>query len=313
MSRKIVLLSLCLLVISCADDKSTSPPRQPEARSVFDDTPLYPIEFSAATRARLDSNLTVARLRYEQHPDDPDNIIWYGRRLAYLMRYREAIEVFSRGVDMFPDNYKLLRHRGHRYISIRDFDSAVADLQRAARLAEPHPDDIEPDGAPNKYNIPRSTTKSNIWYHLGLAWYLKGNYRKALESFEKALDFSKNDDTFCATADWIYMCSRRLGDEERAAAILEKVSPQMDILENDAYHARLLMYKGLKAADELLQPGTTDPIQLATFGYGVGNWFLANGDSTRAEQIFREIIRGPYWSAFGYIAAEADLQRMHSR
>ncbi len=304
-----ILLLCSLLSVSCADDNSSQSPA-PQAYSLLDNKPLYPLDFSPATRARLDSNLTVARRRYEQEPDNPEHIIWYGRRLAYLMRYREAIDIFSKGIEKFPQNYKLLRHRGHRYISIREFDRAVADLQRAADLAAPFPDEIEPDGAPNKYNIPRSTTKSNIWYHLGLAWYLKGEFRKALQSFEKALEFSRNDDTFCATADWIYMCSRRLGDEQRAEEILQKITPEMDILENDAYHARLLMYKGLKSAQELLRPGTSDPIQLATYGYGVGNYYLAGGDTSRAESIFRDILAGPYWSAFGYIAAEADLHRM---
>ncbi len=304
-----ILLLCSLLSISCADDNSSQSPA-PQAYSLLDNKPLYPLDFSPATRARLDSNLTVARRRYEQEPDNPEHIIWYGRRLAYLMRYREAIDIFSKGIEKFPQNYKLLRHRGHRYISIREFDRAVADLQRAADLAAPFPDEIEPDGAPNKYNIPRSTTKSNIWYHLGLAWYLKGEFRKALQSFEKALEFSRNDDTFCATADWIYMCSRRLGDEQRAEKILQKITPEMDILENDAYHARLLMYKGLKSAQELLRPGTSDPIQLATYGYGVGNYYLAGGDTSRAQSIFRDILAGPYWSAFGYIAAEADLHRM---
>ena len=39
---------------------------------------------------------------------------------------------------------------------------------------------IEPDGQPNARNIPTSTLNSNIYYHLGLAQYLKGEFEAAL-------------------------------------------------------------------------------------------------------------------------------------
>jgi hypothetical protein len=37
---------------------------------------------------------------------------------------------------------------------------------------------------------------------------------------------------------------------------------------------------------------------------------LVNGDRTKARDIFVKVVAGPQWSAFGYIAAEADLVRM---
>ena len=46
---------------------------------------------------------------------------------------------------------------------------------------------------------------------------------------------------------------------------------------------------------------------MATQGYGVGNWFLANGDTTQAKSIFQTVVDGIEWAAFGYIAAESDL------
>ena len=55
---------------------------------------------------------------------------------------------------------------------------AIADLRRASQLVAGKPDEVEPDGAPNKAGIPRSTLQSNIWYHLGLAQYLRGDFRR---------------------------------------------------------------------------------------------------------------------------------------
>jgi tetratricopeptide (TPR) repeat protein len=258
----------------------------------------------------LDSNLARAQADYENNPNDPERIIWLGRRLAYLWRYREAIEIYSKGIALHPNDAKLYRHRGHRYITVREFGNAIADLEKAAKLIKDVPDEIEPDGAPNQYNIPASTLHSNIWYHLGLAYYLKGDFKNALRCYLECMKFStSNDDMLCATSDWLYITYRRLGRDKEAQKVLEPIHEKMEILENFSYHKRLLMYKGLISPDSLLDSRSSD-LDLATQGYGVGNWYFYNGQIEKAREIFQKVVRGKYWAAFGYIAAEADLKRM---
>ena len=58
--------------------------------------------------------LAAARRDFEANPNSADAIIWLGRRLAYLGRYREAIDVFTDGIRKFPDDARIYRHRGHR-------------------------------------------------------------------------------------------------------------------------------------------------------------------------------------------------------
>ncbi|MGH9319074.1 MAG: tetratricopeptide repeat protein [Vicinamibacteria bacterium] len=313
-----LLRSLVLLSFSaCGPHRSEEPAAEveepaaaPEAYSL-DGKPLYPAELSPEDRVRLEANLAEAQARFDENPDDPENVIWLGRRLGYLGRYRDAIEVYSRGIEKHPDYYKLYRHRGHRYISVRKFDEAIADLEKAASLIEGVPDEMEPDGAPNPAVIPRSTSHSNIWYHLGLAYYLKGDLDNAARAYEASMEFSRNnDDSSVASSDWLYMIYRRLGRNEDAAKVLEPIREEMDILENGSYHRRLLMYKGLLAPEDLLGDGTSDGIELATQGYGVGNWYFYNGEVARAKDIFERVVAGSAWSAFGFIAAEADLKRM---
>jgi hypothetical protein len=82
----------------------------------------------------------------------------------------------------------------------------------------------------------------------------------------------------------------------------------MRILENDAYHRRLLMYKGELAPEELLA-AEGDAVQLATYGYGVGNWYLYNGQREQATEVFRKVVAGANKAAFGYIAAEMELRQ----
>src|SRR5690606_7057795 len=152
--------------------------------------------------------------------------------------------------------------------------------------------EVEPDGAPNRYNIPTSTPQSNTWYHLALAHYLQHDFERALPPRQQAVAVSANDAMLAASTDWLDVTLRRLGREAEAAAVLEPITPDMRILENDACHRRLLMYKGPVPAEELLAVDTDDAVQLATYGYGVANWYLYNGDAERAQQIFERILTG---------------------
>ena len=158
----------------------------------------------------METQLAAARARYEANPNDPDAIIWFGRRLAYPGRFSEAIEVYTKGIKKFPRDARLYRHRGHRYITLRKFALAIADLRKAAALTKGKPDEVEPDGQPNARNIPTSTLQFNIWYHLGLAYYLTGQNENALRSYRECLKVSNNPDALAATTHWLYMTLRRL-------------------------------------------------------------------------------------------------------
>jgi tetratricopeptide (TPR) repeat protein len=282
----------------------------PEATSLLG-KPLVSATPIGGAKEVLENNLAKAQAAYDASPRDPEAIIWLGRRLAYLGRYRDAIEVFSKGIALDPNNPKFYRHRGHRYITVREFDKAIADFEKAARLVRGKPDEIEPDGIPNKRNQPRSTLQFNIHYHLGLARYLKGDFGGALKAYQDCLEVSRNnDDSLAATSDWLYMTYRRLGDKKSADQVLTAIHDKMDIVENDSYLKRLLMYKGQLSPESLLGPQGADDVSLATQGYGVGNWYLYNGDRAKARAIFEQVVAGKQWSAFGYIAAEAELARM---
>jgi len=298
-----VVLSSCSVVVPV-----TAQP-EPEATSLFG-KPLYPMELPAEARTQLEANLAQAEAAYAKDPKSEDALIWLGRRQAYLWRYRDAIGTFTKGIALHPDSYKLYRHRGHRYITVRDFDRAVSDLEKAAALIANVPDEVEPDGAPNKYGKPRSTSHSNIWYHLGLAYYLKGDFTSALRAYQQCMKFSTNDDMRVATLDWLYMTYRRLGRHGAARQLLGQVGEKMDILENDSYHKRLLMYKGAIKPEQLLDTANADDLTIATQGYGVGNWYFVEGNRAKAREIFEKVLAGRQWAAFGYIAAEVDLKRL---
>jgi tetratricopeptide (TPR) repeat protein len=313
---RFVSLSLFIFLLTACDrgggDQTAAAPELPpgaQAMSLSGEA-LYPPEMSEEARGDREARLAEARADYEADPDDADAIIWLGRRSAYMSEYREAIAIFSEGIAKHPDDPRMYRHRGHRYITVRRFDDAIADLELAAQLIAGSDDEVEPDGMPNARNIPTSTLHSNIWYHLGLAYYLNGDLENALRAYRECMTVSGNPDMLVATSHWLYMTLRRLGREDEAAAVLDPISAEMDIIENGTYHQLLLMYKGELDAEALLaEAQAADGIENATLGYGIGNWHFYNGRLEQAEGVFRSVLQGPQWAAFGYIAAEADVQR----
>ena len=313
-----VLLSLSLVIIaaSCGTARHATPttpaiPAGAQAISFLGDT-LRTLPLSGETRTRYEAQLAEAKAAYDHAPTNVDSIIWYGRRLGYLGRIREAIDVYSRGIALYPDNPWLYRHRGHRYISVRELSRAAADLERATALTSGKPDEVEPDGQPNARNMPIGTLQSNIAYHLALAYYLQGDFARALPVYRRELAEARNDDRRVSTAHWLYMALRRLGRDNEAADVLTPIRRDMNVVENETYHRLLLLYKGELPVDSVLTVGPSGEMSVtdATGAYGVGNWHLYNGRRTDAERVFRRILAGGQWGAFGYIAAEAEIARM---
>jgi len=323
-----VWLAGALALLSVAEIAAQPAPPRVEATSLSGRALVAP---SALPNQRtLEEDLRAAEMDAASKPDDPEALIWLGRRQAYLWRFQDSIATFGRGITRWPDNPKFYRHRGHRFITTRQFARAQDDFERAVSLVRGKPDEVEPDGAPNAAGVPRSTLQFNIWYHLGLARYLQGNFQGAHEAYVECMKVSTNDDSIVATSDWMWMTLMRLGRDADAARVLDRITPTMDILENGSYHRRLLMYKGLEKPDALLGPATPstpagrldartpaagpsavdDATTVATQGYGVGNYYLVKGDRAEARRIFERVVSGAGWNAFGFIAAEADLARL---
>lgn len=313
---------LCMSTAAFAEPPEPTPiEKAPEAQSDVEAISLFGADLhrqplSDSTRARLEANLAQAEADYLANPHDESAIIWYARRLGYLGRYQEALAVLSKGLEEQPWSFRMLRHRGHRYITVREFDKAIADLTRADELFQTR-DEIEPDGAPNALNIPRSTTRFNILYHLGLAHYLKGDFEKARDAWTRCLvPARRNDDMLVATTNWLVLTDKRLGLDEEAAALLEHINGSLNIVEEDAYLTLCLLHKGAITEQEALQQAGADDnpnlpgLNNATIGYGVGAWRLLNGNDAGARQLWDRVLQGPSWGAFGFVAAEAEQARL---
>ena len=284
----IVFLSFHLTALFASQSGQEKNREKPEAISLLGKK-LYATPAEGEELLKLQNDLKEAIIKVEANPEDPENIIMYGRRLAYLWRYHEAIDVYTKGIENHPDYAMLYRHRGHRYISIREFDRAVADLTKASKL--------------NDHDF-------DIWYHLGLAHYLKGEFDKAVNAYQNCLQVAEDDDSKVAISNWLYITLRRLGKKDEADKILDGIKEGMKVVENQSYYSLLFFYKGQKSVEELEALAQASDLDLATIGYGIGCFYLYNNNTEKAKTYFEKIVNTRYWPAFGFIAAEAELARM---
>jgi len=296
-----------LLIISCSTQKADfeTLPEDVQTITLLGDTletnsAMLPQELAE----RIDSLIFLKR----SLGAESDAVIWEARYLGYNGEYRRAIDLLSKRIDVDPENPALYRHRGHRYISLRAFDLAIEDLKKASELIKGAEDIVEQDGLPNALNQPTSTLHTNIWYHLGLAYYLTAQYEKAQQAYVECINASTNDDMLIASTYWYYMSLRRDGQDEFAGKIIAPIETEMDIIENDSYHKLLLVFKGEFDSNMIIDK-QADALNNATIGYGIGNWHFINGRTQRANEIWRDVYEAGNWASFGFIASEVELSK----
>ncbi len=299
------ILSGCLLS-GCKQRKG---PEISQEKKLTPPVILWDSTKEMAVNPEMEEALAKAGTNYLEDTTDLIGIIWYGRRLAYTHRFQEAINLYSRGIVHHPKAPELYRHRGHRQITVRRFEAAIQDLEKAASLAQGKPRQVEPDGIPNKLNIPLSNLHYNIYYHLGVARYLSGNFSESVDAFRQSLAYADNDDLKVATAYWLVLCNLQLEKPNHVKQWLATIHPDMEIIENQAYYEQLLFFKNPNARNLSLTFDTLQVIDPTRY-YGISLWKESTGDKALAALLRRQILNNTNWAYFGYIAAEADSARL---
>lgn len=261
-----------------------------------------------ATQADPTVQLATARAAWERHPENVDSIIWYGRRTGYTGAYQEAVDIYTNGLRLHPDEPRLLRHRGHRFMSLRRYEWAIADLERARAVVQGSTDEIEPDGQPNPRGIPTSSLHANIRYHLALAYVLTGQFGRALPLWEEDATVAPNIDQRVAATYWWVLTLAHLQRTDAARRILATIRPDWDVIENGSYHRALLWMKGDLTEAQLLAGATT--LERQTVGNGMGQWYAATGRLEQAKAAWAAVIATGPSASFGVLAAEAGMSRL---
>jgi tetratricopeptide (TPR) repeat protein len=239
-------------------------------------------------RASADTGaIARAQAALAGNPSNVDAIIALGLAQAGLMQYREAIATFTRGIAIAPSNPLLYRWRGHRYLSVRDFERARTDLERGVSL---------------------DSACYGCLYHLGIVRYVAGDFALAADAFARALPIAPDSGEFAGSVDWLWMSLSRAGRRAEAQAVLDRYADS--VTAENAYARRILLYRGTIGPEQVITPADTAGVQVATLSYGVGNWYMVRGEIANARPWFERAVRTSGWPAFGFIAAEAELRRL---
>lgn len=223
-------------------------------------------------------------------PTNVDLLIRLGIAQSGFRQFREAIQTFSRGLAIAPENAMLYRWRGHRYLSVREHGRAEADFTRGLAL---------------------DSANYGIWYHVGVLRFLRGDFPGAATAFARAQPLAPDAGELAGATDWLWMSLARAGRQAEGDAMLRTRPDSLET--SNAYRQRLRLYRGEIGPDAVLTAADTSDVAVATLSYGVGNWYLVRGDTAQARRWFERAVASGGWPAFGFMAAEAELRRSRSR
>jgi cyclase len=228
-----------------------------------------------------------AKKALDAEPKNIQRFVDLGVAQSGVRQFREAIETFTRGLAVEPNNALLYRWRGHRYLSLRQFDKAKADLERGAKL---------------------DSTIYGIWYHLGIVRFVQGDFAGAADAFKRGQPRAPDAGELAGSTDWLWMSLMRAGRAAEAKAMLDRHPDSLAT--TIAYAKRLKLYRGEIGPNEVFTPADTADVQVATLAYGLGNWYLVRGEKAKAREWFEKSIASGGWPGFGFIMSEVELRRV---
>lgn len=293
---------LAVLLVGLVGAGSGAEAPAPEAYS-FSGAPLPRPEVPVEVRARTYERIAELEAKAGKSEED---YLTLGYLYVEVGRFRGAIDAYGRGLAAYPDSFRLLRHRGHRYLNTRQLDAARADLERARALLEG-----EDDAAVPEYRLSGAafgTYEHWIWYHLGLHRYLTGDPDGAAEAFRRCVSTATQDSFRVGATDWLWNSLQKAGRPEEAAAALAALPRELDVPEGYPYLQRVRVYRGELDPMTLLdldEPGTWTGRDV-TLGYGIAHWLRLQGETALAERIHERILAADAWNLWAHVATDRE-------
>ncbi len=268
--------------------------------------PLFSAPVDEKVVQKCDSIILVIQSKPNLSEGD---FIEIGKQLVTKGKYKEAVANFSEGLARFPNSFKLLRYRGHRYLTLRKLDLVVKDLLKARELINSQPDVWEVDAKGKQTD----TYQHQIEYHLGVYYFLKKDYTEAVKAFQKSLKEAHDANEIVGTTDWLYNAYQRNGQKSEAEMLLKNFTPDAKADKEQAYYRRILLYKGEVKPTELVDESMAAEklsIQEVTRMYGLANWYSFQGNKKKANELYSKILDATNaWPAFAYLASEVEMMK----
>ena len=213
-------------------------------------------------------------------PDSVEKFCALGKALSRQLRYREAIDAYTEGLKLEPENLSLLRLRAGRYLTTLQSDPAIADFEKCLTLG---------------------AEKLDCLYRIGLAQYYAGRYEQAMEAFEGCMPLC-DDEMGIAVLYWHTLSAART---EKEPMLLKYYRPDMAVGHHTAYEKAMRVWSGttpLAAALKMLER-EEDDLEYGITLYGL----LWHPDCAERESLSQVLLRRDgFWPSFAYLAAWRD-------
>lgn len=276
-----------------------------EALKAVDATPRADVEITASLAAPALAE-GVALQRCGDHakalaafdraiaiePANADAHLLKCRSMAGLRRYEEAVTACSASLAAQPDSVEALRDRGHYHLNLGQIDAGLADLRSAET---------------------RTGRDRGVYYHLGLAHYLNGDFASAATAYERCVATSDTGSEKVECQAWLVPSLLRAGRRREARRLLDGIGATPVGGHSGLYLDRLLLLKGARTEAQVAATITTgDAVTEAAVGYNLGLWHLLNGRQAQALAYFRRAVDSRLATSWGARASEAELRRLEA-
>lgn len=320
MLPKIYLFFLIVSLVSCLE---TSRPERRSSLSVAvtpqEDTAqqdrenvvslfgndLPPLEIPSRKLRQVNRLLLMYQQAFENYPDSLTILMKYARTLDEVGNRKRAGEVYTVGVENFPEASEIFQYRGLNLIMLRQFEEAVKNLEMAVLLNR---NSTEETDAYLDESFSEGSRQFYSWYYLGLAHYYSRNYDSAVSSFRKCLEITDKDDHNIMTYYWLYIIYQEIGNPKLADSFLKEIDTKMTVNKSVGYYRGLLLFKGLFKPNRLMQftfdnsGNIVDPVQ----AYALAIWYKLNEKPVESMELINQVVGTYRWDDFGYLASEVD-------
>ncbi len=203
-----------------------------------------------------------------------EGMLALSKALIFQLRYKSALIVLDLAVNLLPSRTEALRMRAIRRLYTLDTKGSLEDFIRL-----------------------RGMDYGDVSYQIGLGFFLRSQYEKAMEEMEICYSLADNEMKIAAMY-WHTIAARRCNAR---AALLDNFTDDFDCGHHTAYKAACAMFAGHMSADDLLDISNKEESDLE---YSMLAYALHEVGMVSLEDIIK---RDSFWIGFAYVAAWNDL------
>ncbi|MCC3859636.1 hypothetical protein [Pseudemcibacter aquimaris] len=168
----------------------------------------------------FEGDLETANIVFASSPLEESSYSWRGRREGFMGNYAKAVDIFTQGLELYPESYALYRYRGYHLVRNYQFEEGLIDLRRAEELIDGVDVTPEQEGIPGKSNYSPSTFKRNIYFYIAQSSMATGDYATVIDYMDKSYEANMlrdKDDFLVSTVFFnIWPCAKWVAMKKRS-------------------------------------------------------------------------------------------------